>query len=564
MIYLIITFLSFLITILVSPYLISYLIKKDLVDKPNGEARRMHSEPIPRLGGIVIFSVVMIITFAFYQDLYSKKYFFIGALIVFLLGLLDDIKPIKWYIKFTVQFAAAIFLMISLKNNNYTDMFFMGFHIANGLDFLILFILIVGLLNSFNLMDGLDGLVAGFSLIVASLGFLLMIGQNFLFLPALVSAIIGTTLGFLKFNANPARIFLGDSGAYTLGYFIAALVIGISGEVSSIHYSLHPANTRIIDLAFVLIVLAVPIVDTLRVMIIRLLNKRNPFLPDRNHLHHILYSQRIRHKTVVLIIHLFSIMFMLTAVFYSKVSQLGGVTIFAALLIILLLTKPFLEIILNKGLLLSYGRIYKKVPAIFIDIYKTIMIPLISIALILLFSILIAYEVKGHGSLYLVFFLFILASILYASIRLKRKDYYAELLVLVNFIVFFLITGLNGFFYKLYPVPIIHQLNINQIFIAVLAFMIVVFLLFKERIANIRQNFLTGADLTLAVLILFIYLAVQMLDLPLAYKISDTLLRSFLVFLFYKIIVVQRPKLHFPLYYTTFAFTIFAIIKSFI
>ncbi len=563
MIYLIITFLSFLITILVTPYLISYLLKKDLVDKPNGEARRMHSEPVPRLGGLVIFSVIMIITFAFYRDFDSKKYFFIGAFIVFILGLIDDIKPIKWYVKFAVQFAAAILLMISLKVNNYTDMFFMGYHIVNGFDYLVLFILIVGLLNSFNLMDGLDGLVAGFSLIVAALGFLLMIGQDFLFLPSLISATIGTTLGFLKFNANPARIFLGDSGAYTLGYIIAGMVLGISGEVSGLQ-TVYPHNTRVIDLAFVIIVLAVPIADTLRVMGTRLLNKRNPFLPDNNHLHHILYSQKIRHKTVVLMIHLFSVLFMLTAVFYSKISQEIGLLIFIGLLLILFFIKQLLEIILNKGLILKYGKIYKRVPSYFLDIYKTVLIPLISIALIILFAILIAYEVRGHGSLYFVFFLFILASILYASLRLKKYNYYAELLVLVNFIVFFLLTGLNGFFYKLHPVPVITQINLNQVFIAVLSLTIAIFLLFKERISNIRQNFLTGADLTLAVLILFVYLTVQMLNIPLAYKISDTLLRSFLVFLFYKIIIIQKPKLHFPLYYTTFGITIFAIIKSLI
>lgn len=562
MIYLIITFLSFLITILITPYFISYLIKKDLVDKPNGEKRRMHTVPVPRMGGLIIFGVVMLITFAFYQDLSSKKFFFIGALIVFMLGLWDDFKPVKWYIKFTVQSAAAIFLVLSFSANNYTDMVFMGYHIANGLDYFILFILIVGLLNAFNLMDGLDGLAAGFSLIVASLGYLLMIGQDFLFLPALASATIGTTLGFLKFNANPARIFLGDSGAYSLGYIIAALVIGISGQVSGTNLPGNPANTRVIDLAFIIIVFAVPISDTLKVMAIRLLNRKNPFLPDSNHLHHLLYSKQIRHKTVVLIIHLFSIVFMLTAVFYAKISHEGGLIIFTGLLVVLLSLNPILEIFLKRKFILKYGSMYRKVPALFLDIYKAFLIPLISISLIIMFGILIAYEIKGSGGLNIIFFLFIIFSIIYASLRLKKFNYYAELLVLVNFIVFFLITGLNGFFYKLYPVPVITQININQIFIAILSSMVVIFVLFKERIANIRQQFLTGADLTLAVLILFIYLAVQMLNLPLAYKISDTLLRSFLVFLFYKIIIIQKPKLHLPLYYTTFGITIFAIIKS--
>lgn len=563
MIYLIIIFLSFLITILTTPYLISYLIKKDLVDKPKGEERRVHTEPIPRLGGLIIFSVVIIITIAFYQDFYSKKFFLAGALIVFALGFFDDLKPIKWYMKFAVQAIAATFFILSANSNHYTDMFFMGYHITHGFNYLIFFVLIIGLLNAFNLMDGLDGLVTGFSLIVASLAFLLLIKQDFVFMPTLVSATIGTTLGFLKFNANPARIFLGDSGAYTLGYLIASIVIGMSGEVCNVK-PIHSPASHAIDLTFVGIVFAIPIADTLRVMLVRLYNRKNPFLPDRNHLHHIIYSQKIRHKTVVLLIHLFTILFALSAIVYAKISRSYGIIFSIILVSILLSIKQLLEFVINREMILKYIRIYRNIPVIFIDMYKKIMIPAVTLALIILFAMLIAKEATGNGIINLVYFIFVLISILYSGLKLSKTNYSVELLVFVNFVVFFLITGLNSFFYKLYTVPVVTQLNINQILVGTLSFMIVVFLLFKERIANVRQNFLTGVDLTLAVLILFVYLAVQMLDLPTAYKISDTLLRSFLVFLFYKILVIQKPKLHFPLYYSTFGITIFAIIKSFI
>jgi hypothetical protein len=125
-----------------------------------------------------------------------------------------------------------------------------------------------------------------------------------------------------------------------------------------------------------------------------------------------------------------------------------------------------------------------------------------------------------------------------------------------------MITGLNGFFYKLYPVPLIKQLNINQIFIGVLSLTIIFFILFKERIANIRKQFLAGTDLTVAALILFIYIAAQFINLQTSYKISDTLLRSFLVYLFYKIIVVISPKYHLPLYYLSFGIAVIAIARS--
>ena len=114
MIYLVISFLSFLITIVLTPHLINILIKKDVVDNPNGEARRMHTQPIPTMGGIIIFAVIIIITFVFYQDLISKIYFISGAFIIFGLGFVDDLKAVKWHIKFVVQSIAAVLLILYL------------------------------------------------------------------------------------------------------------------------------------------------------------------------------------------------------------------------------------------------------------------------------------------------------------------------------------------------------------------------------------------------------------------------------------------------------------------
>lgn len=562
MIYLIIAFLSFLITIVSTPYLISYLIKKDIVDRPNGEERHIHTEPIPRMGGIIIFAVIIIITFAFYQDIFSKKYFIAGAILAFTLGLVDDIRGLSWQIKFVVQSFIAVLLIKFLEVNKFYIIKFIGITLPPILDYIVLFILIVGLLNSFNLMDGLDGLVSGYTLIIASMCFMLSTGSPFTFRLYLSSAIIGTTLGFLKFNANPARIFLGDSGSLTLGYFISALVIIISGEVSASTSEITQGMSRSIDLGFIIIALAVPIADTIRVMLVRIHQRKNPFLADSNHLHHILYSQKLRHKTVVMLIHLFSIMFVLLAIYYAKVSKTTAFIIFILMLTAFFSVKQIVEFIIRKENLLAYGKLYKKIPEMIPKIYKNILLPLIALMLLILFVFLVFTEINRSQKLYAYFLLFLIPSLLYSGTNLRKKNYYAELLVLVNIIVFFIITGFNGFFYKLYPVPIIAQININQIFIITLAGMIIFFVLFKERIANIRQQFLTGTDLTIAVLILFIYLAVQIINLPESYKVSDTLLRSFLVFLFYKIVIATMPRFHFSLYYSSFVISVIAILKS--
>jgi len=399
-------------------------------------------------------------------------------------------------------------------------------------------------------------------LIIASMCFMLSTGSPFTFRLFLSSAIIGTTLGFLKFNANPARIFLGDSGSLTLGYFISALVIIISGEVSASTSEITQGMSRSVDLGFIIITLAVPIADTLRVMFVRIKQRKNPFLPDSNHLHHILYSQKLRHKTVVMLIHLFSIMFVLLAIYYAKVSKTTAFIIFILMLTAFFSVKQIVEFIIRKENLLAYGKLYKKIPEMIPKIYKNILMPLVALMLLILFVFLVFYEINRSQKLYAYFLLFLIPSLLYSGSNLRKNNYYAELLVLINIIVFFIITGFNGFFYKLYPVPIIAQININQIFIITLAGMIIFFVLFKERIANIRQQFLTGTDLTIAVLILFIYLAVQIINLPESYKVSDTLLRSFLVFLFYKIVIATMPRFHFSLYYSSFIISVIAILKS--
>lgn len=560
MIYLVISFFTFLITVITTPFLIQFLTKKGIVDTPKGNDRHIHTNSTPRMGGIIIFGAIFIVTFAFYHDIYSKIFFISGAFTAFGLGLVDDYIEVKWNIKFIFQSLAAILLILSFNSHNLTVIEFLGFKLLPGINYLVLFILIVGLLNSFNFMDGLDGLVAGYSLIVASMCFLLNIGTTFLFISYLSAAIIGTTLGFLKYNANPARIFLGDSGSLTLGYLISGLVIFISGEVSVLPGLKAQAFSSTIDLTFVLIVLALPIADTIRVMLVRLKLRRHLFLADNNHLHHILYSQNIRHKTVVLLIHIFSITFVLLAIIYAKYSKINSLIVFTIMLISLFSIQYILSLLIKKNILFTYSKIYHKIPNLLPKFYKIFLMPLVSFVLIFLFIFLIFNEVNTAQKYFNYFLLFIVPSLIYSISTLRKHGYYAELLVLVNIILFFIITGFNGFFYKLYPVPLFDQININQIFNLVLSGMIISFVLFKERVSDIKRQFLTGSDLIISVAILFVYIAVQFIAIPESYKISDTLLRSFLVFLFYKIVIVVKPRIHFSLYYISFFITVLAVI----
>lgn len=560
--FLTITFLSFIFTIFFTQSLISFLNRKGILDRPNGEKRRIHNHPIPRLGGIIIFTVVIIITFIFYQDIFSKKFFLTGAIIVCAIGLWDDLVSRKWYVKLVFQTAAANFLIISLNAHSFSIIKFGGFIIPAGLNYFILLFLIVGIMNSFNMLDGLDGLVAGLALIISGMCFLLTLGTEYVFLPIITAALSGTLLGFLKFNAHPARIFLGDSGSLFLGYVIAGSLLVISGNLSYSPDSVNQGMVFSVDILFILIVLAVPVTDTLRVMYLRMKRRTSPFLPDTNHLHHILYSKRIRHKTVVLLINTISASFALLGVYYLHGSKEFTALLFVLMLIALLFTEKIIDLVIKKDNLLAFGRLYKLIPNRLPLLYKQFLVPAIGIISLALIIILLIYEIEIHQTYYLYLLIFQIPALAFAVRNLRKNNYYVDLIVFLNFIIFFVVTGLNGFFYEMYSVPLISKINLNQIFIMVFSTVIVLFVLFKERIAGLRTQFLNGPDLSIAVSITFVFILTQFLDVPAAYKISDTLLRSFLLFLFYKITIITYPRVHFSLHFSSFAVTFVSLLRT--
>ncbi len=285
-------------------------------------------------------------------------------------------------------------------------------------------------------------------------------------------------------------------------------------------------------------------------------------MADSNHIHHILYSQKIRHKTVVMLIHLFVITFVLLAVYYAKVSQMVAVFIFGVLITAFFFTKQIVEFIIRTDNLLAYGRFYKSIPKLSPKIYGRILVPAASVIVVALFITILITRSNTFQPLYQIFLMLLIGALFYSAITLRKNDYYAELLVLFNLILFFTLTGLNNFFYVQYSVPLIVQINLNQLLIILLSVMIVLFVLLKERITNYKQQYLAGSDIILAVLILFIYIAVQFINIPESCRISDIMLRSYLVFLFYKIIVIINPRTHFYLYYLSFIVSAIAVIKS--
>jgi UDP-GlcNAc:undecaprenyl-phosphate GlcNAc-1-phosphate transferase len=288
-----------LFTLVATPAVRKQALRFDLTDKPS--ARKIHERVVPRVGGVALFFGFFLsfgLLFLFRQRSFAAEslfadnraiYFAVGAALIFLLGLLDDIFGLSSLVKFVGQLLVALLI------------YCWGFQITAvtipfGLDFslgifslpvtVFWFVLVI---NAINLVDGLDGLAAGICLFV-SLSMLFVCTVNNQIASALAfAALAGALIGFLRYNFYPASIFMGDSGSYFLGYCLAVLSIAgtIKGEVTT-------------AMLIPVIALGVPLIDTLWAPIRRFARGQNMFLPDNKHIHHRLVKFGFTHRRAVL------------------------------------------------------------------------------------------------------------------------------------------------------------------------------------------------------------------------------------------------------------------------
>ena len=281
-------------TIALIPILIKFSAALQLVDDPN-DNRKVHSEAIPRSGGLAIVLGVFI-PLAFILPMQEEfSGLVLGALTIVIFGYLDDRYELDYKWKFLGQIIAVLAVMyggVMLSKVPLMGLDTAPLWISSPLTFFFL----LGTINAVNLIDGLDGLAAGTSLfgLAIIVVFGLQLGRSEI---ALVAAtVIGGLLGFLRYNTFPARIFMGDTGSQFLGYVVAALAIMVSqGESSAV------------SPAIPLMILGLPILDTLTVMAIRIKEGRSPFSPDKNHLHHQLMSLGFKHFEAVGVIYIIQV-----------------------------------------------------------------------------------------------------------------------------------------------------------------------------------------------------------------------------------------------------------------
>ena len=300
--------LAFIITFFAIPVIIQIAKSKKLFDEP--DERKVHKEVIPTLGGLGIFAGFIVATLMGAPDSHELQYFAAACIVIFFLGLKDDILVLSANKKFIGQLLAA-FIVMKFGNIYLNDMHgFLGIttipYYASV--FLTIFTIIV-ITNAFNLIDGIDGLAGSIGLITTLVFGLYFHMANELSYAVIAISMSGAIVGFLIYNFSPAKIFMGDTGSLLIGLINSILVIkfinvaGITGQSFSLHAS--PA------LGFA--VLMVPLFDTLRVFGMRILDRRSPFSPDRIHVHHYLLDLGFSHKKITFSIIAATLVFIATA-----------------------------------------------------------------------------------------------------------------------------------------------------------------------------------------------------------------------------------------------------------
>jgi UDP-N-acetylmuramyl pentapeptide phosphotransferase/UDP-N-acetylglucosamine-1-phosphate transferase len=306
--------MAFAITFLGIPRVIRLARQKGLYDVPG--SRASHIEPTPRLGGAMIFAGVILtsVLFTDFANADQLKYIIAGMLILFFIGIKDDIITLTPLKKITGQFFASGIIVI-FGNIRITDCYsFFGLDtLPPALSIILSIIVFMALINSINLIDGIDGLAAGVG-IISSLSFgLWFFLHDYISLAVICVSLLGSLFAFSYFNvfSRKNKIFLGDTGSMLIGFLLAVTAIAFlemnARQPESIKLNTAPS--------FALAVLIVPFIDTLRVIFLRLYSGKPVFAADHNHIHHVVLSMSKSHLKASLAILAVNVLLILYSVF---------------------------------------------------------------------------------------------------------------------------------------------------------------------------------------------------------------------------------------------------------
>lgn len=323
---------------LVTPVVIKVAHHVNALDHPKDE-RRIHKKPMPLIGGLGIYISVMLALMIFVDMPQSKVLsLMLGSSLIVFMGIVDDINPLPAKYKFLIQvFAAVILVYGDIRIKTFQPFFVGGSQITFGYLFssFISVIWIVGITNTLNFIDGLDGLTGGIAAISSLTIAYISLTNNRIEIAVLTLIMAGASLGFLPYNFNPAKIFMGDTGALFLGFMLSA--ISIEGTIK---------GAIAITVIAPILALGIPIFDTSFAIFRRIKNGTPPWEADRGHLHHRILDMGIGYKKTVILLYFIHILFGLSVIFLINKDIIK--TMISFLLALLLIAFPIRKSMKNK------------------------------------------------------------------------------------------------------------------------------------------------------------------------------------------------------------------------
>ena len=313
-------------TLVLTPVVRRLAITVGAVDVPK-DSRRMHKKPIPTIGGLAIFIGFLVSVLLFTEIDTQMRGILMGSMILVVLGVIDDIMDLPAKLKFVVQFVAAGIavghgcVIQTLSNPN---LFSQAPYLNLGwLSIPVTLLWIVALTNAVNFIDGLDGLAAGVSAISAGTMLVIALMYSESSVAVVIAALLGACLGFLPFNFNPAKIFMGDTGATFLGYLLACM--SVQGLFK--YYA-------IVSFAVPFVLLGLPIFDICFAFLRRIAHGKSPMTADRSHMHHRLIDMGFSQKQAVAIAYVISALLGLSAVVLASTNTSRALILVGAIVVV--------------------------------------------------------------------------------------------------------------------------------------------------------------------------------------------------------------------------------------
>ena len=316
---------TFITSAILVPIMKTVAVHVNAMDYPN--ERKVHKKPMPRLGGVAIFLSFLVGYMLFANGSVRMLSILIGSFVIVLMGIFDDINPIKARYKFIIQIIAAC--ITTFYGNivlNDISLFGLNLSFPEPLNYIVTVFIVISITNAMNLIDGLDGLASGISCIYfGTIAIIAGILNNTGGLDVILALImLGATLGFLVYNFPPATIFMGDSGSQFLGFIIAIIsLLGFKG-------------TTITSLIVPLLILAIPIFDVVLAIFRRLIRGNGIMKADKEHFHHQLLKMKFSQRKTILIIYFINFIFAAVSIFYVLGDNQIAIVIYIILMIALL------------------------------------------------------------------------------------------------------------------------------------------------------------------------------------------------------------------------------------